>query len=86
MKELENFRKFLTNEALSKGSDFKDENIQKRREKIMKNHDVEEILKAYIKKENLPSAMLSQLSRWKIGKDARIDGVLVDDIINKSIK
>ena len=71
---------------LNKGSGYKDKELQKYRKDLVTNHDIAAILKNYLTKENLPQSLAGiSILRWECGKDARIDGILVDDIIHNVI-
>jgi hypothetical protein len=79
-------KEIITNEMLNKGSGYKDKDLRKYREDLMNKNDVDAILKDYLTKENLPQSLANiSILRWVVGKDARIDGVLVDDIIHRGL-
>ena len=72
---------------LNKGSGYKDKELHKYRKDLAINHDIAAILKDYLTKENLPQSLVNtSILRWECGKDARIDGILVDDIIHNVIR
>jgi hypothetical protein len=85
--ELKNIiKEIITNEMLSKGSNYKDKDLLRYREGLKNKNDIDVILKDYLTKENLPQSLASiSILRWLTGKDARIDGVLVDDIIHRGL-
>ena len=85
--ELKNIiKEIITNEMLSKGSGYKDKDLLRYREDLKNKNDIDVILKDYLTKEKLPQSLASiSILRWLAGKDARIDGVLVDDIIHRGL-
>ena len=80
-------KEIITNEMLNKGSGYKDTDLRKYREDLMNKNNIDAILKDYLTKENLPQSLANvSILRWSVGKDARIDGVLVDDIIHRGLQ
>lgn len=76
----------IIKEMLNKGSNYKDKDLLQYRKDILNKYDLKTLLGDYLTKENLPQSLINvSILRWEAGKDARIDGVLVDDIIHKSL-
>lgn len=79
-------KEIVVKEMLSKGSSYKDKDLLQYRKDISNKYDLKTLLGDYLTKENLPQSLINvSILRWEAGKDARIDGVLVDDIIHKSL-
>lgn len=83
---INSIKEAIVKEMLNKGSNYKDKDLLQYRKDISNKYDLKTILGDYLAKENLPQSLINiSILRWEAGKDARIDGVLVDDIIHKSL-